>query len=235
MSSKQDQRPVKRFWTTARLAFTFVTFGLLAALGVASCSQSHPSEVANDNANAANGNPSVTVRRNAPAAPTEPAAPVTIPASVRDMKLNSIEGKSVKLSDYTGKVVIVNMWATWCGPCQAETPDLVRFHKEYKSKGVEVLGLATKMNDPDLDEVKQFVNRQKVDYTMIYDESNFAVSLAQIAQSRGVIPQSFVISRDGRIIRHFEGFTQYPSPANPNVMTPGRLRETVDQALNEKT
>jgi thiol-disulfide isomerase/thioredoxin len=229
MTAPQSRQPLKNFWTTPRLALTFIGLALLTAFGVNSCSVSPKgtggNTVANNNANANGAKPTVTVRQSAPAAAPAPEAMV-LPASLRDLALTDIEGKSHKLSDYSGKVIIVNMWATWCGPCRQETPELVQLHKEYKSKGLEVIGLATQANDQDIEAVKDFVKEQKVDYTMLYDDGSLAAPLVQMTRGRGVIPQSFLISRDGRIIGHFEGY----SP----VSTPPKLREAIEKALNEK-
>ena len=227
MTAPQSRQPLKNFWTTPRLALTFVALALLAAFGISSCGSSTPkgatgnTSVANPAASSAN-KPTVTVRQSAPT-PPPPTEPMILPASLRDATLKDIDGKSLKLSDYSGKVLIVNMWATWCGPCRQETPELVKLHKDYKSRGLEVIGLATQQNDADLDAVKDFVKEQKVDYKVVYDDGSLAVPLVQMTHGRGVIPQSFIISRDGHIIGHFEGY----SP----VSTPPKLREAVEKAL----
>jgi thiol-disulfide isomerase/thioredoxin len=217
----------KRFWTPARLAATCVVLALIAAFGAASCNMSQPDGSSGANANAPKGtSPSVTVSRGTAAtAPAQPAAPVPLPAGLSDKTLSLIDGKSLKLSNYSGKVLVINVWATWCGPCRAEMPDLVKLSHEYKDKGVEVIGLATQNNDPDIDAVRDFARQMNVDYKIVYDDGSFAAPLLQAVRARGVIPQSFVISRDGRILRHFEGY----SP----VTTPGKMREAVDQALKE--
>jgi thiol-disulfide isomerase/thioredoxin len=234
MTASQSRQPRQNFWTTPRLALTFVTLTLLAAFGVSSCSTSQKG--ASDNTVMTNPaaspgtTPTVTVKQTTPqsAAPAAPAAPeaMVLPASLRDAHLTDIEGKSLKLSDYNGKVLIVNMWATWCGPCRMETPELIQIRKEYKGKGFDVVGLATQQNDPDLDAVKDFVKEQKVDYKVVYDDGNLAGQLVQMTHGRSVIPQSFIISRDGRIVGHFQGY----SP----VQTPPKLREAIEKALNEK-
>jgi thiol-disulfide isomerase/thioredoxin len=219
----------KNFWTTPRLALTFVALALLAAFGISSCGSSTPNGATGNtntnNATASSGNkPTVTVKPNQPA-PGPPTEPMVLPASLRDATLKDIEGKSLKLSDYSGKVLIVNMWATWCGPCRMETPELIKLRNDYKSRGLEVIGLATEQNDADLEAVKDFVKEQKVDYKVVYDDGSLAGPLVQMTRGRSVIPQSFIISRDGHIIGHFEGY----SP----VSTPPKLREAIEKALNE--
>src|SRR5207244_7395451 len=78
--------------------------------------------------------------------PPPPAAFVNLPQEVRDTKVATLDGDSLKLSDFADKVVIVNIWATWCGPCRLEMQDLVRLSNEYRERGVVVLGLATRYN-----------------------------------------------------------------------------------------
>jgi thiol-disulfide isomerase/thioredoxin len=137
--------------------------------------------------------------------------------------LTTIDGQSLKLSDYKGKVIIINLWASWCGPCRIETPELVRMSQEYKARGVEFVGLTTRQNDPDLEPIKDFVREQQVTYKTVYDDGTFAGPLSQTVRARAVIPQSYVISRDGNILKHFEGFNA--------EQTPRLMRQAIEQAL----
>lgn len=154
-------------------------------------------------------------------------ASVTLADSIRQTKVKTIDGGSVKLADFANKVVVVNLWATWCGPCRMEMPDLVKLNNEYKSRGLVVLGVATTYNERDnLDGVKEFVKTQKVDYKVLWDDGTLAQPLVQSVNGRNNIPQSFVISRDGKITKHFTGF----SP----VSTPTLMRQAVEDALSDK-
>jgi peroxiredoxin len=119
----------------------------------------------------------------------------------------------------------MNLWATWCGPCRQETPHLVELSKEFKSSGVEIIGLSTESQDPDQEKVKEFMSDYNVQYQMVWDDSGFAPALIQLVNGRGVIPQSFIIARDGRILKHFQGF----SPEK----TPAALRQAIQEAVNE--
>ncbi len=165
-----------------------------------------------------------TVAPNA-AAPVATAVPIA--DSIRQTKVKTIDGGSLKLADFKNKVVVVNLWATWCGPCRLEMPDLVKLNNEYKSRGLVVLGVATTYNERDnLDGVKEFVKAQKVDYKVLWDDGAFAEPLKQTVNGRNNIPQSFVISRDGKITKHFIGF-------NP-MSTPALMRQAVEDALADK-
>jgi thiol-disulfide isomerase/thioredoxin len=163
---------------------------------------------------------------NAPApktAPAPPAALVKLPETVLDAQLTAADGAAFKLADYSGKVLLVNLWATWCGPCRQETPELVKLYKEFKSKGLEVVGLTTENPDTAAALVKDFVRANGVTYRIGWASNEFAWTLMQ---GRDVIPQSFVIARDGRIVKRFIGFGV--------TQTPAQLRAAVEEALNDK-
>lgn len=171
-------------------------------------------------------NPSVVVKQTAPA-PVKPAMPVDLPLDLRDKQVETLDGKSLKLSDYDKKVVVLNIWATWCGPCKLEMPDLVKLNQEYKSRGLIVLGLTTTYNERnDQVHVKEFIKKQNIDYRILWDDGALAQPLVQIVGGRSVVPQSFVISRDGRIVKHFQGY-------NP-LSTPALMRQAVEEALSDK-
>ena len=106
-------------------------------------------------------------------------------------------------------------------------PELVKISNEYESRGLVVLGLATSYNEHnDQQHVKDYVKTQNVPYKIIWDDGTLAAPLVQMVQAQSVIPQSFVISRDGRILKHFQGFNPYS--------TPQLMRQAVEEALNEK-
>ena len=215
-SGKTDK---KSFWTPGRVVLTFIAVGLISALGLSSCN-SNDVATSNAPANRAANAPPVTN-------PAPPAAFVTLPQALRDTKLQTLDGESLKLSDFADKVVVLNIWATWCGPCRQEMPELVKMSNEYQSRGLVVLGLATTNNEHNEPEhVKEYVRSQKVPYKIIWDDGTLSAALVQAVQGRPVIPQSFVISRDGRIVKHFTGFSAYS--------TPQLMRQAIEEALNDK-
>jgi thiol-disulfide isomerase/thioredoxin len=208
----------KSFWTPGRVVLTIVGLGLVSALGLSSCNSN---EVTNTNA-------PTNREANAPVTNVPPpAVPVSLPQDLRDTKLQTLDGESLKLSDFSDKVLIVNIWATWCGPCRQEMPELVKISNEYKARGLVVLGLATSYNEHnDQVHVKEYVKSQNVPYKIIWDDGTLAGPLVQVVGGKSVIPQSFVISRDGRIVKHFQGFNPYS--------TPQLMRQAVEEALNDK-
>src|SRR5256885_14663600 len=222
--SPNDNATKKTFWTPGRIVITLVAVGLISAFGLSSCN-SNETPVTNAPANR-------VVITSAPANRANPTAPpgasVALPADVRDSTFKTLDGNSAKLSDYSNKVVVVNMWATWCGPCRQEIPELVKMSSEYKSRGLVVLGLATTYNEQnDPSRVKDFVKAQNIPYQIVWDDGTLAAPLVQAVQGRSVIPQSFVISRDGRIVKHFSGFSPYSTPL--------LMRQAIEDALNDKS
>ena len=119
--------------------------------------------------------------------------------------------------------MLINLWATWCGPCRIETPELVKLHKEFQSRGVEMIGLSTEDPEASEESVSDFVREYKVGYQIGWATREVAQTLMQ---GRTSIPQSFIIARDGRIVKRFIGF-------NPQT-TPAQLKEALEEALVEK-
>ncbi len=223
----------KSFWTPARHTFSCGAFALIATLTTSSCSHSTDDK----NLNAVNTNSPAIVSTNNGAAAEKPVtngatAPARagardpMPPTVRDAELQMLDGKPVKLSDYAGKVVVLNFWATWCGPCRQETPHLVELSNEYKGRDVEFVGLSVEDPESSADAVKAFASAQKIPYKVGWAAEDFALQFVMQSGAGGAIPQSFVITRDGRLLKHFTGF----SPTS----TPAQLRETIEQALNDK-
>jgi thiol-disulfide isomerase/thioredoxin len=198
-----------KFWTPLRLACTVIAFGLLAAFGVSSCNSNDLSP------NPASANPS--------SATPNRTGTTTLSQPILQAENRAASGAPIKLGDYSGKVLLVNLWATWCGPCRMETPELVKLNKEFRDRGVEMIGLSTEDPDASAQSVSDFVREYKVDYQIGWATREVALGLMQ---GRTNIPQSFIIARDGRIVRRFIGF----SPSS----TPVQLRQALEQALVEK-
>jgi thiol-disulfide isomerase/thioredoxin len=109
-----------------------------------------------------------------------------------EFALKDADGKVVKLSDYKGKVVLLNFWATWCGPCKIEIPWFVEFEQNYRDKGFAVLGVA--MDDDGWAAVKPYVTSHKVNYRMVIGDDLTAQKYGGVDS----LPTSFLIDREGR-------------------------------------
>ena len=125
------------FWTPGRVVISVVGLGLIVAIG---WSEWKSKDVATNKA------PANRVANMQPPANSPPPAFVNVPQELRDTQLQTLDGDSLKLSDFAEKVVVVNLWATWCQPCRLEMPELIKMSNEYKSRGLVVLGLATTYN-----------------------------------------------------------------------------------------
>ena len=110
-----------------------------------------------------------------------------------EFTLQDGNGASVKLSDYRGKVVLLNFWATWCGPCAMEIPWFMEFQQQYKSKGFEVLGVS--MDDDGWKIVKPYVTEHKINYRIVLGND----SVTQLYGGVDSLPTSFLIDKDGRV------------------------------------
>ena len=115
------------------------------------------------------------------------------------LRLKDIQGRYVRLSDYRGKVVLINFWATWCPPCRAEIPDLIRLQREYGNRGLRVIGVTYPPQK--LAEVRRFVRSAKVNYPIALGTNETKLLFTTSEE----LPVTIVIGTDGRIREIIEG------------------------------
>jgi peroxiredoxin len=123
-----------------------------------------------------------------------------------DFLLPRLDGTTVRLSDYRGKVVLLNIWATWCGPCVEEMPSMERLHQEMKDEDFEIL--AVSIDDSGADAVAPFMERLKLNFTALTDTKGAIRHLYQVTG----VPESFVISKNGIIEEKIIGARDWASP-----------------------
>jgi thiol-disulfide isomerase/thioredoxin len=128
----------------------------------------------------------------------EPIRFVKNPDTAPGFQLNDLDGKPLSLADAKGKVVLLNFWATWCGPCRAEIPDLVDLQKRYADK-LEIIALATE--EDDADEVRRFVLRSGINYRVAMAPDGVVRAYGGVA----ALPTSFVIDAEGRVVQKHIG------------------------------
>jgi peroxiredoxin len=142
--------------------------------------------------------PEVSAQRGAPAGAVQAA----------DFTLTDLDGKPVKLSDYKGKVVILDFWATWCPPCVKEIPHFNDLHRDYAKKGLVVLGVS--VDQGGLAAVQKFKKKTAIDYRVVLSqEPTYNLYQSYLPKDeRGGIPFTFVIDKKGIIREHFVGYRE---------------------------
>jgi cytochrome c biogenesis protein CcmG/thiol:disulfide interchange protein DsbE len=119
-----------------------------------------------------------------------------------DLTLKDMNGAAVRLADYKGKVIVLNFWATWCGPCQTEIPELVKTYAEYKDRGVVVLGVSI---DDTPETLREYGARKAMNYPSLLMTDAVDEAYGPIVG----VPITFFIGRDGLIARkHFGPVTK---------------------------
>jgi len=116
-----------------------------------------------------------------------------------DFTLETLDGKSVSLSSLRGKAVVVNFWATWCGPCKIETPWLVELQNQYGAQGLQIVGVA--MDDSGKDEIARFAKDMGMNYPVVLGKEAVGDAYGGVP----ALPESFFIGRDGKIVDKIMG------------------------------
>ncbi|HET9759981.1 MAG TPA: TlpA disulfide reductase family protein [Nocardioidaceae bacterium] len=109
----------------------------------------------------------------------------------------TLDGKQVSLADFRGKVVVVNVWGSWCGPCRAEAPMLAQASRDLAKKGVVFLGIDSR--DPSKDAAKAFVRRFDVPYPSLYDQQGSTLLAFRGTLTPNSVPSTVVVDPQGRV------------------------------------
>ena len=120
--------------------------------------------------------------------------------SAPEFTLKDETGKTVDLKKLKGKVVVVNFWATWCGPCKAEIPGMVKIYDKYKSKGLEIVGIS--LDQGGWDDVRPFLQKIRVSYPVVLGNQQVADDYGGIS----AIPTTFVVDRKGKVVEKHLGY-----------------------------
>lgn len=143
------------------------------------------------------------------------------PSAIMQADIKLLDDTTFKLQDKKGKVVLVNLWATWCGPCVEEMPHLIEMHEKYKDKGFEVIGLDS--DDETKQEIEAFAAKQKLNYPLGWADGKLMNEFVKVSRLNG-IPQSLLINRDGQLTGVFTG-------GSKKVIN--QMKETVEKIVNE--
>jgi peroxiredoxin len=117
-----------------------------------------------------------------------------------DFALPALDGRTVKLSDFRGKAVLLNFWATWCAPCRIEMPWLVEFYKQYQSQGLEIVGVSTDDTGQET-AVAEFIKERNVNYPILIGNNE----VADLYGGLRFLPQTLFIDREGNIVKSMYG------------------------------
>jgi len=116
-----------------------------------------------------------------------------------NLELKDVEGRALRLGDYKGRVVLLNFWATWCAPCRAEMPDLIKWQREYKGKGLQVIGVTYPPEE--LTEVRKYIKSIKVNYPVALGEEQTKA----LFDKGETIPVTVVIDKKGMVREVIQG------------------------------
>ena len=113
-----------------------------------------------------------------------------------EFELSTAAGKVVKLSDFKGKVVLIDFWASWCGPCRQENPHVIALYEKYKGKGFDVFGVSL---DDDKEAWLTALKKDGIPYTQVSDLKGWESSIAALYQVEA-IPATFLLDKEGKIV-----------------------------------
>ena len=141
-----------------------------------------------------------------------------LPESVWERPIKALDNQNFKLADFHGKIVVINLWASWCGPCRREVPEYEKVRKAYTNGDVVFIGLT--MEDPryENERVQKFVREVGFGFRLGWADRELARNLTNGKRS---IPQTLVIDQEGRIVAHWDGYA------------PGRSGDRLNQAIKQ--
>jgi peroxiredoxin len=116
-----------------------------------------------------------------------------------EFDLPDVDGAMVRLSDFKGKVVLVNFWATWCAPCEIETPWFVEFDGKYREDGLQIVGIS--LDEGGVGPVKEFMEEYSIDYTIVMGDEDTAQNFGGVIG----LPTSFIVDQDGKFYSMHRG------------------------------
>jgi len=147
----------------------------------------------------------------------------SVPAGLRERPLRAFDDSSFSLNDFRGKVIVVNVWASWCGPCRREVPEYEKVRKEYVGRNVEFIALTAEDPRSAGKQVKAFVREMKFGFRLGWADAETARVLMSGYDG---IPQTLIIATDWRVLHHWDGFSRTHSG--------DALRAALEMALAEQ-
>jgi len=149
-----------------------------------------------------------------------PSVLLSLPQSLRERRIKTLGKDSFRFADFQGRVLVINLWASWCGPCRREVPEYEKIRKSYEGRDVEFIGLTTEDPVTSADRVNKFLRDVSFGFRLGWADRDTARTLMN---GKNAIPQTLVIDVEGRVVNHWSGF----SPGHSG----NKLKQTIDQAL----
>jgi thiol-disulfide isomerase/thioredoxin len=154
------------------------------------------------------------------AAQTKFRTPDRIPDQIMKAELPAVDGSAPQQLSTQAPIIVLGMWAAWCGPCRFQMPELERLHAKYRSRGLKVVGLVSLDGDANAAEVRHYLDQMSVTFKSLWVTRNVSEGL----DPDHLLPVTFVIRNDGSVIRTFLGWD--------HKKTPRLLRKAVKEGLN---
>jgi thiol-disulfide isomerase/thioredoxin len=145
-----------------------------------------------------------------------------IPDTIGARQIKGLDNTSFRLADFRGRVVVINLWASWCGPCRREIPEYEKVRKSYQGKNVEFIGLTVEDPRSAADRVNKFLHDVSFGFRLGWADRETARTLMN---GRTAIPQTYVIDGEGRVVSHWNGYAVGQSGS--------RLKQTIEEAIKE--
>jgi thiol-disulfide isomerase/thioredoxin len=152
--------------------------------------------------------------------PGPPAELRFLPDRILDREIKMLDNSSFRLANFQGKVLVINLWASWCGPCRREVPEYEKVRKAYVGRNVEFIGLTTEDPRTSSDRVNRFLRDITFGFRLGWADREIARTLMN---GRNAIPQTLVIDAEGRVVSHWTGYEPGQSG--------NRLKQTIEGAL----
>ena len=153
--------------------------------------------------------------------PLGPPGTGALPEGLLNHKLQAIDDSTFRLADFSGKVIVINVWATWCGPCRREVPDYEKVRKEYTGRDVEFIALTTEDPISARDKVQKFARDFHFGFRIAWADRETARALMN---GRNAVPQTLVLGTNGRVVTRWVGYSAQHSS--------DRLRAAINQGLS---
>lgn len=145
---------------------------------------------------------------------------IRLPESSWERSIKGINDKNFRLGDFQGQVMVINIWASWCGPCRREVPEYEKVRTEFEDRNVVFVGLTTEDPRAAQDRVNRFLREVNFGFRLGWADRELQRILMN---GKNAIPQTIVIDTEGRIVNHWEGYAANRSG--------NRLKQAIQQAL----